>query len=74
MVKYQLVFMGMLKENWMVQKPPQSTMEKLPAVYGSYSILQRGERFFLAVFFKNKPKRRRGGGGARESKGEKLVL
>lgn len=74
MVKYQLVLMGVLKENWMVQGPPQSTTEKLPAVYGSCSILQRGERFYLAGLFKNKPKRGRGGGGVRESKGEKLVL
>lgn len=73
-VKYQLVLMGMLKENWMVQRPPQSTIEKLPGVYGSCSTLQRGERFYSAGLFKNKPKRGEGGGGVRESKGEKLVL
>lgn len=74
MVKYQLVLMGMVKENWLVQRPPQSTIEKLPAVYGSRSILQRGERFYLAGLFKNNPERGRGGGGVRESKGKKLVL
>lgn len=75
MVKYQLVLMRMLKENWMIQRPPQSTIEKLPAVHRSCSTLQRGERFCLAVvLFKNKPKWGRGGGGVRESKGEKLLL
>lgn len=80
-VKYQLVLMGMLKGNQMIQRPPQSTTEKLPAVYGSCSTLQRGERFCLAGCFKNKPKSGDWGGGGgcfgsgvRESKEVKLVL
>lgn len=72
-VKYQLVVMGMLKESWMIQRPPHSTTEKLPAVYGSCSTLQRGERFFLAGLFKSQ-KGEGGWGAVRESKGEKSVL
>lgn len=61
--------MGMLRESWMTQRPPQCTAEKLPAVYGSCSTLQRGERFCLAGLFKNKPERG-WGWGERKQGGE----